>query len=112
MSATFRQKSAGISLVLIGAVAGYYIVRVVGMVRAGASLGAESPIPNDFPWLVLGVLVIFVVAEVGLQAALALGAGKIPAATDRDRAAALWAQRNAYLPLLIGVLLTCVSLPL
>lgn len=108
MSASYHQKRAAISLALVGAVSGFYLLQLVRALNAGTA----ATLPDDFAWLILGTLVAFGAGEVALLGVLALGAGAVPEPTAHERAAAAWGQRNAYLPLVAGVLLACVSLPL
>lgn len=95
--ATFRAKSAGVSLVVILGVGAYYLANLI----AGAGAGAAG--------LALSALVLVIVVESALQAALAIGAGGVPAAGERDRAAADHATRIAYPVLVAGALATFAS---
>lgn len=110
MSDSFRRKSAGVSLVVIGALAAYYFARVLDFLRADAQLRAGAAPPDGFVPLVVGTITLIVVVEATLQAVLAIGAGDIPAATAHDREAELRAGRNAYAVLAAGALLAFGSL--
>jgi len=94
----FRQKSIAVSLVLIGAAASYYFVRALELGQSSAAL------PGDALPLVIGTVLLIVVVEAVLQAVLAIGAGRVPAPTARDRLVSALAARNAYFVLVAGTL--------
>jgi hypothetical protein len=104
MGASFREKSAGVSLVVILAIAIYYSVNLYELVQAGL------PRPAGIGQLALGTLVLIIVVETVLHIVLAIGAGHVSATTQHDREVALKAKRNAYTLLVVGVLVTFVSL--
>ena len=94
----FRQKSVVVSLVVIGATALYYFARAIELGRSDAAL------PGDALPLVIGTVIFIIVVEAVLQAVLAFGAGRVPAATARDRLVSALAARNAYFVLVAGTL--------
>ncbi len=101
IKASFQQRSAGISLVITGTVALYYIARAWPM-RPIALAGAA--IPAGFGSLVLTTFALIIVAEIVLQIVLVIGAGAASKPTSHDQMAALKANRNAYGVLAAGSL--------
>jgi hypothetical protein len=101
---SFREKSAGISLVVIAVIAIYYGVNLYELFQAGVSQ------PTGIWQLALGTLILIIVVEAVLQIVLVIGAGHVSAITQRDQDVALKAKRNAYTLLVVGVLATFGSL--
>lgn len=109
---SFRQKSAGISLFLIGSSAIYYGVKVAQMMQTTELLGrAETPqpMPTGFIPLVISIVVTLVIVEIVLQAVLAIWEGRVAKATAQDKAVALKATRNSYYLLVAGVMAVIAS---
>ena len=100
ITASFQQKSSGVSLVIINTIAIYYFIKVVEMARQGDAM------PVGFGQLVLTTLILIVVAEIVLQTVLTIGVGSASAPTQRDREAAAKAKLNGYRVLAIGTLAT------
>lgn len=101
--ASFHQKSARVSLIVLIAVALFYGANLVTLLPSTApSIAAATP-------LAVTTLILIIVVEAVLHAVLAIGAGNIAAPSERDRVAALQASRNAYLLLVAGMLVTVVS---
>jgi len=103
---SFQQKSAGVSLIVIVATGMYYFMKVIELLQAGAPFEAGSNLPDGYWQLAVGTLVLIIVVEATTQTVLAIGAGRIPALTERDIEAALKAKRNAYAVLAVGVFMT------
>lgn len=102
--AAFRQKSIAVSLVLIGATAIYYVLRALELGQSGAAVPAGA-VP-----LAVGTVIFIVVVEAALQAVLAIGAGRVPAPTERDRRVSALAARSAYFVLMVSVFATFAGL--
>ena len=101
IQASFQQKSAGVSLFIVGSSALYYFTQVWPM-HAFALAG--TPIPDGYAGLVLTTLGLIVIAEIVLQIVLVIGAGSAAKPTVREKESALKAMRNAYAVSLVGVL--------
>ncbi len=97
---TFQEKSAGVSLLVIGSAAAYYFVRVLPM-RSIALAGTD--IPEGYGGLLLTTLGMIVVMQIVLQVILAVGSGTTSGSTFQKQAA-LKAKRNAYFVLTGGIL--------
>lgn len=101
VDATFQQKSAGLSLIIISSATIYYFVNMWPMRPIAL---ANDVIPQGYGSLVLTTVALIVLAEIVLQIVLAIGAGATLAATAHERTAALKATRNAYGILAFGVM--------
>ena len=108
--ASFYQKSAGVSLVLLLATSVYTALRLAEMASEQATLPAGAALPAGFGTLVAGIVLFIVVMEIVLQALLAIRSGGVDAPSDCERAATLRAQRPAYLVLFTGTLFALASL--
>lgn len=104
----FRQKSSGLSLVILGSMGSYYAVRAFGLWQASSE--SVSEVPAGFPLLAVATLVLVIAVEAVLQAVLAIGAGAVPAPTQQDREVVRTAKGVAYGVLAVGVLVTFASL--
>ena len=98
---SWRQKSAALSLVIIGSAGAYYVANMWPMRPIAL---ATDTTPAGYGMLVLSTVALIIGAQIVLQAVLAVGAGTVPPATDRERNAAWRAARNAYGVLVFGVL--------
>lgn len=96
---SFRQKSEGLSLVITGSAALYFIARVWPMRPAAV---ASDALPAGYGGVVFTTLLLIVVAQIVLQAVLAIGQGIVAPASAAEQAAALKARRNAYFVLTTG----------
>lgn len=105
LTASFQQKSTGLSLVIVGSAAAYYVANMWPMHPIAL---ANDIIPAGYGGLVLGTVVLIILAQIVLQAVLAIGAGSTPAPTAHERNAAMKANRNAY-PVLVTGLLAAVG---
>ncbi|MCC9075671.1 hypothetical protein FKZ61_006030 [Litorilinea aerophila] len=103
--ASFQQKSTGLSLVITASAAAYYIANMWPMRPIAL---ANDAIPAGYGGLVLGTVILIILAQIVLQAVLAIGAGSTPAPTAHERNAAMKANRNAY-PVLVTGLLAAVG---
>ncbi len=108
--ASFYQKSAGVSLVLLLATSIYTALRLVAMAGEPATLQAGAALPTGFGTLVAGIVLFIVVMEIVLQALLAIGSGGADTRSDHENAATLRAHRPAYLVLFTGMLIALASL--
>lgn len=104
-NASFQQKSAGLSLVITGSVAAYFMARAWPLRPAAV---AGDTIPAGYGGLVLTTVVLLIVAQIVLQTVLAVGAGAA-AATAAEQMATLKARRNAYFVLAAAVLTAVYS---
>lgn len=102
VSASFRAKSAAVSLVLTLVFAAYYAANAVGL----GSGDPAGPVPAGAGTLAIVTLILFVVLQIVLQTVLAIGAGRVEAFADADRHAAAQGRRAAYPVLLVGALAT------
>ena len=107
LNATFRQKSAGLSLVITSSAALYFIARVWPM-RSAAP--ASNTLPNGYGGVVLTTLALIIVTQIVLQTVLVIGAGSAAPANTAEQMAALKAWRNAYFVLSAGVLTVVASI--
>jgi hypothetical protein len=98
---SFQQKSTGLSLVITGSAALYFIARAWPMRSAAV---ANDAIPAGYGGLVITTVVLIIVAQIVLQAVLAIGQGNIEPAGAADPAAERKAWRNAYFVLTTGIL--------
>lgn len=105
LTASFRQKSTGLSLVIVGSATAYYVANMWPMRPIAL---ANDAIPAGYGGLVLGTVILIILAQIVLQAVLAIGAGSTPAPTAHERNAAMKANRNAY-PVLVTGLLAAVG---
>ncbi len=101
VNATFQQKSAGLSLVIISSATIYYFVNMWPMRPIAL---ANDVIPEGYGSLVLTTVAIIILAEIILQIVLAIGAGTTQATTAHEKTAVLKATRNAYAVLAFGVM--------
>jgi len=101
LTGSFQQKSAGLSLVIIGSAAIYYVVNMWPMRPIAL---ANDVIPAGYGSLVLTTVALIILAQIILQAVLAIRIGGVSAPTAQERTAALKAKRNAYAVLFTGVL--------
>lgn len=100
-SISFQQKSAGLSLVITSSAALYFAARAWPM--RSAALAGDN-IPAGYGGLVITTLVLMIVAQIVLQAVLAIGQGKVEPVAVAEQSAALKARRNAYFVLAAGTL--------
>ncbi len=103
---SFQQKSAGVSLVITSSAALYFIARVWPMRPAAI---ASDAIPAGYGWVVITTLFLIVVAQIVLQAVLAIGQGSVEPAQAAEQAAANKARRNAYFVLTAAVIAAAAS---
>jgi hypothetical protein len=96
---SFQQKSTGLSLVITSSATLYFIARAWPMRSAAL---ASDTIPAGYGGLVVITLMLIVVAQIVLQAVMAIGQGSVEPATVVEQAAALKARRNAYFVLAAG----------
>ncbi len=106
-NASFQQKSAGMSLVIISSAALYFVARVWPM-RSAAMI--SGTLPAGYGSLVLITLALIIVAQIVLQTVLAIGTGSIETATAVEQIAALRARRNAYFVLVASMLAAVASI--
>jgi hypothetical protein len=93
----FRAKSAGASLIAILALSLTYLASVAGMDSGGG-------MPTGAAGLAAWAVMLFMAVEAVLQAALAIGAGSVVAADDRDRCASAAGHRAGHPVLVLGAL--------
>ncbi|MEZ4593596.1 MAG: hypothetical protein R3D55_20995 [Chloroflexota bacterium] len=98
---SFQQKSSGLSLVITSSAALYFIARVWPMRPAAV---ASDAIPAGYGGVVFTTLLLIVVAQIVLQAVLAIGHGDVEAASVAEQAAGHKARRNAYFALTVAAL--------
>jgi hypothetical protein len=98
---SFQQKSTGLSLVITGSAALYFIARAWPMRSAAV---ASNAIPAGYGGLVITTVFLIIVAQIVLQAVLAIGHGDVERASTADQAATLKATRNAYFVLTVGAI--------
>lgn len=103
LEASFYQKSAGLSLVIVGSLALFYFAKAYELLQTGEAM------PGGALRLALALLAGIIVVEIVLQTVLVIGAGQVPAATERDKRVARVARNNAYYVLIVGVLATFAS---
>ena len=96
---SFQQKSAGVSLVITSSVALYFIARVWPMRPAAV---ASDALPAGYGGVVITTLILIVVAQIVLQAVLAIGQGNVESVGAAEQAAAHQARRNAYFVLAVA----------
>ena len=96
---SFQQKSAGVSLVITSSVALYFIARVWPMRPA---VVASDTLPAGYGGVVITTLILIVVAQIVLQAVLAIGQGDVESVGATEQAAAHKVRRNAYFVLAVG----------
>lgn len=101
IKASFQQKSAGVSLLIIGVLAMYFFANAWPM----RTVGQENPtIPDGFLSLVLITLGLVIVGEIVLQVVLVIGQGSAPEPTTQEQLASLKANRVPYGVLITGAL--------
>lgn len=98
--ASFRQKSASVSLVVISSIAIYYFVQAYGLLQSGQSM------PDGALLLIVSTFIAIIVVEAVMQIVLVIGVGKVSSVTKRDEIVGMKATRNAYFVLMIGALAT------
>ena len=96
---SFQQKSAGVSLVITSSAALYFIARVWPLRPAAV---ASDAIPVGYGGVVITTLILIVVAQIVLQAVLAIGQGSVESAGAAEQAATHKARRNAYFVLAVA----------
>ena len=96
---SFQQKSTGLSLVITSSATLYFVARAWPM-RATAV--ATDAIPAGYGGLVITTVILIVVAQIVLQAVLAIGQGNVDAVSAAEQAAGHKARRNAYFVLAAG----------
>ena len=101
IKASFQQKSAGVSLFIIGVLAVYFFANAWPMRTAGQ---ANPAIPDGFVSLVLLTLGPVIVAEIVLQVVLVIGQGSAPEPTTQEQLASLKANKVPYGVLIAGAL--------
>jgi hypothetical protein len=104
ISAPFRVKSAGVSLVLIFAIGCYFIANLLAL------LPSNEAVPDGALSLTITTIVLIAVLEATLQIVLFIGAGRIEDRSERDQIIAAKASRNAYLVLQVGTFATFASM--
>jgi len=97
---SFQQKSAGLSLIITGSVAAYYVANMWPMRPIAL---ANDIIPAGFGTLLLGTVGLIIVTQIVLQTVLVFGAGGAYAAADHEKDAAHKAARNGYAVLAAAV---------
>lgn len=100
-NASFHQKSAGLSLVIISSAALYFVARAWPMRPAALS---SDTLPVGYGGLVLTTLLLIIVGQIVLQTVLAIGQGSVASAHAVEKAAGLKAKRNGYFVLAAGIL--------
>jgi hypothetical protein len=99
-SISFQQKSTGLSLMITGSLAAYYVANMWPM----RPIALENDIiPAGYGELLLGTVGLVIVLQIVLQAVLAFGAGGAAAPAAHEKTAARKAARLGY-----GVLATAV----
>lgn len=94
LTASFRAKSAGVSLVTTFALGAYYFANAAGL---GAPFGdPTAPMPNGAAALGGLTLLLFVIVQMVLQTVLAIGVGRVEAHAAADREAAAFGRRIAH----------------
>ena len=101
IKASFQQKSAGVSLFIIGVLAIYFFAKAWPMHSAGQ---ASPAIPDGFVSLVLVTLGLVIVAAIVLQVVLVIGQGSAPEPTAQEQLASLKAGQISHGVLFAGVL--------
>lgn len=96
---SFQQKSTGLSLVITSSAALYFIARVWPMRPAAV---ASDALPAGYGWVVITTLILIVVAQIVLQAVLAIGQGNVEPSSAAEETAGHKARRNAYFVLAVG----------
>lgn len=100
-NASFHQKSAGLSLVIISSAALYFVARAWPMRPAALS---SNTLPVGYGGLVLTTLLLIIVGQIVLQSVLAIGQWSISAARVGEKMAGLKARRHGYFVLAAGIL--------
>ncbi len=100
-NASFHQKSAGLSLVIVSSAALYFVARAWPMRPAALSSDA---LPVGYGGLVLTTLLLIIVGQIVLQTVLAIGQGSVAAAPAGEKAANLKARRSGSFVLAAGIL--------
>lgn len=98
---SFQQKSAALSLIIIGSTTAYFFANMWPMRPIALATGT---IPAGYGSLVLTTIGLIIVTQIIMQAVLAFGAGAAPAATSHEKLAALKAKRNANGVMVLGIL--------
>ena len=106
LEASFHQKSAGISLFIIGCTAMYYLALALPM-RPIALAGVA--IPSGYGRLIFSTISIITVSQIVLQIVLVIGSGSASSTTMQEKAADMKAASIAYSVLVVG-LLTVIGL--
>lgn len=88
ISAPFRIKSAGVSMVVILAVGSYFIANVLAL------LPSEQTVPDGALSLTIITIVLIAVVEATLQIVLFIGAGRVEYKSEYDQAVAARSTRN------------------
>ncbi len=100
-NASFHQKSAGLSLVIVSSAALYFVARAWPMRSAALS---SDTLPAGYGGLVLTTLLLIIVGQIVLQSVLAIGQGSVAPARAKEKAAGLKAKRSGYFVLAAGIL--------
>lgn len=101
ISASFQQKSIGVSLFIIASTAIYYLARAWSLTPSSE---AGTIIPDGYNGLVVTTLVLIILLQIILQIVLVIGAGSEAKPTNHEKDASLKATRNAYPVFIIGAL--------
>jgi hypothetical protein len=104
INASFRAKSAGISLVAVLLIGSYYVVNALAL------LPSEQAVPDGALSLTLTATILLAIVETVLHIVLFIGAGRIEAYSERDTAVGLAARRNAHVILTAGVFATVAGM--
>lgn len=100
-TASFQQKSAGVSLFIVASIAAYYISQAWSML---ASTTDQVSIPDGYYGLVITTFMLIILAQVILQVVLVIGVGSATKPSTHEQTAILKARRNAYYILAIGIM--------
>jgi len=100
-NASFHQKSAGLSLVIVSSAALYFVARAWPM--RSAALSGDT-LPAGYGGLVLTTLLLIIVGQIVLQSVLAIGQGSVAPARAGEKTAGLKARRSGYFVLAAGIL--------
>ena len=95
--ASFRIKSAAVSLFVILSIGVYFVAKVISL------LPSDQAVPSGALGLLISTSVLVIIVESALQIVLFIGAGKIEDRTKRDERIAALSTRNAYYLLVVGI---------
>ena len=103
---TFHQKSAGVSLVILGSIGAYTAARFVNMAETQSLSQSANRLPEGFLSFALIVFSLIILLEIVLQIVLVIGAGGVPDKNSLDQKVNWMSNQTAYWVLIGGALVT------